>query len=89
MIPKLFEKLFFVSWRPLLSENSDRALIDHGLILSVVYISVAVTYRAKQYVIGCKIRREESGVCDVMKTKLITNPYFEELARKNILWCSG
>ena len=85
MIPKLFEKLFFVSWRPLLSENSDCALIDHGLILSVVYISVAVNHRPKQYIIGW----EESGVCDVMKTKLITNPYFEELARKNSSWCSG
>lgn len=85
VIPKLFEKLFFVSWRPLLSENSDCALIDHGLILSVVYISVAVNYRPKQYIIGW----EEGGVCDVMKTKLITNPYFEELARKNSSWCSG
>ena len=55
LIPELFEKLFFVGRRPLLSENPDCALGDHGLILSVVNISVAVNYRAKQYLLGVKL----------------------------------
>ena len=55
MIPELFEKLLFVGRRPLLSENPDCALSDHGLILSVVNISVAVNYRAKQYLLGVKL----------------------------------
>ena len=61
MIPELFEKLLFVGRRPLLSENPDCALGDHGLILSVVNISVAVNYRAKHIIYWLGVKFEKEG----------------------------
>ena len=61
LLPELFEKLFFVSRRPLLSENSDRSLSHHGLILSVVDIGVAVNYRAKHIIYWLGVKFEKEG----------------------------